>query len=167
MFHSRCRAFHPDGSLREEGLFAKGVREGKWNSWFPNGNIRSHRKYEQGRLHGTQQVYHDNGQLWLEYGMERGDYEGPHKTWYPDGALKARGTMHDGFISGEWDFSTRIDRVLMDELENNNTALYHLPDGAWRDGVLDYHVTVTDNGQPGIHSCMLGRCIQWSYSQVR
>lgn len=165
--HGPYRAFYPDGNLREEGLFAAGLRQGKWNSWFPNRNIRSHRNYADGRLDGQQQVYHPNGQLWLEYGMAHGEYEGAHKTWYPEGDLKSSGTMSEGFISGEWDYSIRLSQLLMDELTRNNSALYRLPDGAWYDGLLDYHVTVTDNGQPGINSCLLGRCIQWEYSEIR
>jgi hypothetical protein len=162
------RSFYPDGSLREEGQFAKGLRLGKWNSWFPNGNIRSHRVYVNGRLDGLQQVYYSNGQLWLEYGMVRGEYEGPHRTWYPDGGLKASGTMHEGFISGEWDYAIRIGKSLMEHLDTYNSTYYHLPDGVWQDGVLNYHVSVTDTGVPGkMNSCMMGHCIQWAYSEVR
>lgn len=162
------RAFFPDGSLREEGLFAKGVREGKWTAWHTNGNIRSHRSYENGKLHGEQQVYLPNGQLWLQYGMANGEYEGPHKTWYPDGTLKASGTMHNGFIAGVWDYTIRIQPALIEHINEYNDTYYHLPAGIWQDGVISYRATVTDTGEPGpTNSCMLGRCIQWDYSEIK
>ena len=162
------RAFFPDGSLREEGLFSNGLREGKWNSWFPNRSIRSHRNYHQGKLHGLQQVYYSSGQLWLEYGMANGEYEGPHKTWYEDGELKASGTMHEGFISGEWDYTIRIQPALIEHINTYNEAYYHLPAGIWQDGVINYHVTVTDSCEPGpMNSCLFDRCIQWAFSDVR
>lgn len=162
------RAFYPNGDLREEGFFADGLRDGNWTSWYPNRNVRAHRTYVNGRLNGTQQVYYANGQQWLEYTMLRGDYEGPHRTWYADGALKATGTMHEGFISGEWDYAIRIRPTLVQELRTHNDAQYHLPGGVWKDGVISYHVTVTDNGQPGaMNSCMLGHCLQWAFSEVK
>ncbi|MBL7963717.1 MAG: hypothetical protein JNM31_07705 [Flavobacteriales bacterium] len=166
--HGPYRAFFPDGSLREEGFFAAGLREGKWNSWHPNGNIRSHRIYQQGRLHGRQQVHHANGKRWLEYTMAHGEYEGPHTTWYSDGELKASGTMHEGFISGEWEYHIRIQHALIAHLEKYNSTHYHLPVGVWKDGVISYQVAVTDTGERGaMNNCMLGRCIQWAYSYVR
>lgn len=165
--HGPYRAFFPDGHLREEGVFDHGLRTGNWNSWYPGGSIRSHWNYARGQLEGQQQVYHPNGQLWLQYGMERGEYEGDHKTWYPDGELKASGTMHEGFVRGVWDYAIRIDRTLMQELDMNNATLYHLPDGSWQDGVLRYHATVTDDGRPGNNTCLLGRCIQWTFSDIR
>lgn len=162
------RAFYPDGSLREEGLFAKGVREGKWTAWHANGNIRAHRNYKIGKLDGEQQVYLPSGQLWLQYGMERGEYEGPHKTWYADGTLKASGTMHEGFIAGVWDYTIRINPTLIAHIDQYNDAYYHLPAGIWQDGVISYRATVTDTGERGpMNSCMLGRCIQWTYSEIK
>lgn len=161
------RAYFPDGRLREEGRFAHGVREGPWAAWHPNGNIRSRRNYELGRLHGLQQVYCDNGQLWLEYGMERGEYEGAHKTWYPDGALKASGSMHQGIIRGEWDYHIRIRPALIAHLDQYNSTLHHLPDGAWKDGVISYHVTVRDTGERSPNGGLVWWAFRLEYSDVK
>ena len=99
--------------------------------------------------------------------MEKGEYQGIHKTWYTDGELKSRGNISAGFISGEWDYSIRIQQPLIEHLNTYNIQYYHLPEGVWQDGVLNYHVSVTDTNEPGINSCMFNRCIQWDYSDVK
>ena len=158
------RAFYPNGHLKEEGVFKNGLREDEWTCWFPNGNIRSHRSYAAGRLHGVQRVYYANGTLWLEYGMRRGEYEGPHTTWYDDGSVKAAGAMTDGFVSGEWDYTIRINSTLKKHLDEH-AASYDLPPAAWKDGTLSYHVTYTN--LPGEPNCLFNRCIQRAYSDVK
>jgi|GEM_PF-5696014 len=157
------RAFYPDGSLKEEGQFKVGLREGQWTSWFANRNIRSRRTYVGGLLDGMQHVYYENGVLFLEYGMSKGDYEGPHATYYDDGKVKASGTMKGGFVSGDWTYDLRINDTLKNYMDEH-AASFSFPASAWQDGVISYHVLYTeDTSQSG---CMLDRCIQWTYSDV-
>ena len=70
----------PELELHEQPMIKgdteNGKREGKWTSYFTNGNIQSECFYVDGLNHGSTKVYLENGQLLYEgeynYGSKSG-----------------------------------------------------------------------------------------------
>lgn len=47
----------------EKGSYILGLREGLWQSWYDNGQLRFRGSYTQGQAEGQHILYHDNGRL--------------------------------------------------------------------------------------------------------
>lgn len=71
--------FAENGNLLMKGkVTAEGDRDERWESYFPNGEIRSVMHYKDGIKHGQSEVYHYNGEL-----NYKGMYKNGHRagTW--------------------------------------------------------------------------------------
>ena len=156
------REFYADHGPKQEGQFIAGLREGEWTSWFPDGTLKSRRNYVNGLLHGRQLVYYPNGGLFLDYGMVNGDYSGEHATYYQDGRPKQRGMMKDGFIIGEWIYSTRINDTLRTYMDEHETS-FSFPPSVWADNHITYRVTYIY--EPSGEGCLLRKCIHSEISK--
>ncbi|MBL8001144.1 MAG: hypothetical protein JNL05_04200 [Flavobacteriales bacterium] len=51
------RAFHPDGQLREQGVFEDGMRTGEWRQWNAAGELQAVVHWKHGSLHGDSVAY--------------------------------------------------------------------------------------------------------------
>lgn len=54
---------YKNGLPKMRGQKVNGVRQGKWQSWHPNGAKASEVSYVDGKENGKYIVYHDNGQI--------------------------------------------------------------------------------------------------------
>ena len=59
--------YYDNGQKMSEYICTKGKITGLAASWFPNGYIRSHTDYKDGKRHGTHREYHNNYQLKIEH----------------------------------------------------------------------------------------------------
>lgn len=71
--------FGENGKLLMQGkVTPEGDRDEKWESYFPNGSVRSVMHYKEGMKHGKSKVYHFNGELNYEGMYKNGSRSG---TW--------------------------------------------------------------------------------------
>ena len=70
------------GNLIMRGERVNGRREGGWESYFPNGTLRSSGTFVNGVREGPTTVYHENGKIF---------YTG----WYKNGKPAGEWTFHD------------------------------------------------------------------------
>lgn len=71
--------FGENGKLLMQGkVTPEGDRDEKWESYFPNGKIRSIMHYQEGIKHGKSEVYHFNGELNYKGNYKKGSRSG---TW--------------------------------------------------------------------------------------
>lgn len=125
------RTFHIDGTPLARGFYtsidkqdySKSVFDGECIEYYPNGNFRSLRHYENGDLNGLQadyydngkpqlvttrtngeityiQVYLENGQLSKEMDIKQGQVHGEYKEYYESGVLGVYKTYVDGQEQG-------------------------------------------------------------------
>ncbi|AUX85943.1 hypothetical protein C3F34_07605 [Acinetobacter sp. ACNIH2] len=73
---------------------------GTFESYYPNGKIRSHIEYEDGSYHGKLIFWHANGLKEQESTMNYGIPDGEYRIWHPNGQLalsmKYKDDMQDG-----------------------------------------------------------------------
>jgi antitoxin component YwqK of YwqJK toxin-antitoxin module len=74
------RKFYEDGQLKQEAVYAEGMKNGLFQSWFPNG---------QRKIRGT---------------MENDRWNGSYEEWYEDGTPRIVGQYLLGKQHGEWRF---------------------------------------------------------------
>lgn len=109
--------YHNDGSISIIEKFDKGLRDGKWESYFPktasnseyqllstvtykndrktgiseefflNGQVSERVSYYNGEVDGTLIKYYDNGQIKERTEYKNGVKHGESKGWYEDGTL--------------------------------------------------------------------------------
>ena len=118
----------PDGSRRHDRSWALGEESGVWQSWHPNGVLRSTSSF--GAESGTMRFWHPNGVLaaegshtggtragvwtfWNESGVRQSEgsfslnrREGAWNFWADDGELSAAGLYAGGERVGEWYLSS-------------------------------------------------------------
>jgi antitoxin component YwqK of YwqJK toxin-antitoxin module len=166
----RHQQFHANQKILKRGLKAKiclvgsdnrcqadtkpkVVKHGKWQWWWPNGQLQAVRHYEMGSLSGVAQAWYANGTLrWTENYLEH-KLHGKSEHWYDNGQLKSRanfekGQQHGLFQSWWWN----------GKLSAQGEFVEGKPHGQWRQWYINGHknnLIVYQNGQKH------GRFVQW------
>lgn len=75
------------------------IKDGKWNTWFENGKMRSEEYYNKGTMTGAWKVWYDNGQLEsdINFTTAKASY------YYKNGTKQSEGGIASGMINtGKW-----------------------------------------------------------------
>jgi len=59
-------SFFLSGNLKEQGYFKKGLKNGKWITWYENGKIKDIKIWNRGTQVSTQKTYNDSSELILK-----------------------------------------------------------------------------------------------------
>jgi antitoxin component YwqK of YwqJK toxin-antitoxin module len=107
-------AWYDSGSLKLQGRYADGVRDGTWIDWYPNGRKSAETLYSAGRRNGSCKTWYENGQVASEATFRDGKEEGASFTWSPLGIKTAeenyRGGVRDG-TSTWWDDHGKLSQI--------------------------------------------------------
>jgi len=82
------------------GNLLKGKRDGKWVSYYDNGQKKAEENYKDGVEFGIEFMWYENGQKWFEGNMKDGKLDGLASRWYENGQKKSEITFKDGVIDG-------------------------------------------------------------------
>ena len=81
-------AYYPNKKKLMEGGFKDNLRDGKWTSWFENGNKWSEAVYNKGIRNGINITWYENGKKRYE-GIYQDDIKiGKWTFWYDNGQLQ-------------------------------------------------------------------------------
>lgn len=75
---------YPDGVIKMKGNYRSGLKEGEWQSFFPNGKLCSDEFFTAGYPDGKVTVYYDNEQEMYEGQYRNGKQCGIWKFWKKD-----------------------------------------------------------------------------------
>lgn len=78
----------------------KGQREGLYQSYFPNGQIREMANYDNGERFGIVQQWFSNGKPFELYTMSFGMRNGAAITWFSSGMIRCYENYKDGTLNG-------------------------------------------------------------------
>ncbi len=74
-----------------------GNRQGPFESYYDNGQLRAKCTYKDGKFDGSYEEYHKNGQLYKKCTYKNGKIEdGPYEEYYKNGQLYKKCTYKDG-----------------------------------------------------------------------
>ena len=82
---------HPNGLLKTQGNYKKGLRDGPWYSWYPSGHP------------------------WSETSFENGLKTGPTKTWFSNGKLRYDGFYAKDKPTGHWKFYDETGKLVQEK----------------------------------------------------
>ena len=87
------------------GKLKDGKNEGKWISWYPNGQKWSEETYKNGYSNGLSTSWYEDGQKKFEGTYKDGECDGLTTWWYGNGQKMYEGTYKDGESISEkhWD----------------------------------------------------------------
>jgi antitoxin component YwqK of YwqJK toxin-antitoxin module len=75
------------------------TRDGKWTTWYENGNLHSEANYDKGKMVGSWKTLYENGSTEAEINFSTGKAVYFHKN----GAKHSEGSIKDGMIqTGSW-----------------------------------------------------------------
>lgn len=95
-------AVNAANKLMERGMFKSGMKEGKWITWYENGNIRSVTSWHDGVRSGKFWLYSDSGKLRQE-GQYKNDLLTGRITSYDASGIKTVIVYNEGIARGKND----------------------------------------------------------------
>ena len=76
LLHGEFMGMTKENELLIKGYFDKGLKEGTWKSWFPDGQYHELAEYDEGVLDGDYRKYTDSGRLLQEGKYKKGAFFG-------------------------------------------------------------------------------------------
>ena len=94
-----------------------GKIEGKFKTWYPNGQLEFVGHKINGKQRGLHQSYHPNGQLQQEFILSGNGFDGTLRTYYPNGQIQFDGPYTNGVVTIYDSLGNEMARVTMGEKE--------------------------------------------------
>ncbi len=113
---------YSDGSPKVSAYYDKDKLNGEFKSWYPNGQLRCVRQYEDGKRVGVETVYYPDGKRYSQGDFRSGNY----KTYHRNGRIQ----------------------IAKDSLESDGTHHYYRWNSA---GILIESVPLFDGEMQGLH----------------
>ncbi len=99
--NGKWQYFFPNGNIKSEGSFVNGEKNGPWTYYYYNGKVKKTENYINGKDDGKQEEYYESGKLALEYYMTNGEINGKYSRYYMNGQLSETGEFNMGKRVGE------------------------------------------------------------------
>lgn len=88
LLHGSYLELYPNRTLKLKGGYNKGLKNGKWQSWYQSGESESVISWKDGLKNGEFRYYDDKGKL-REEGYYKSDMkDGQFSTFLPDGKIR-------------------------------------------------------------------------------
>jgi antitoxin component YwqK of YwqJK toxin-antitoxin module len=93
--------YNENGTIVSRGIINDdGSREGKWNHFFENGQVKSEGEYVNNRQHGVWQFYFKEGKKEQTGNFSNGYFDGEWTWFYPDGSVARKENYKSGKRDG-------------------------------------------------------------------
>ena len=92
----RHEEFYCNGTLKKEGYYQLGNRQGKWKSYYSRGNLKKKENFNNDILDGEMITWYRNGNKKEKGTFRNGKRNGIFFTWKEDGSLYSK----QSFING-------------------------------------------------------------------
>ncbi len=92
--------YYPNGKLKSERKYNKGKKFGNGKYYYDNGKIEADYNYKNNKRHGVCKEYHYSGKLRLEYEYKNGKKQGIEKRYYNNGQLSYEHSYKNGLRDG-------------------------------------------------------------------
>jgi len=98
--NGKAIGFYNSGEKLLECMYVDGQKQGIYQHWWPNGNLRYLFSFQRGKYQGKQLVYYPNGKLQGEKYYWTGKEEGPQKIWDSTGRLISNYAVKNNSVYG-------------------------------------------------------------------
>jgi len=94
----RTEEYFGNGTLKKEGYYQFGNKQGKWKSYYFNGKLKKKENFNKDKLDGTMIKWYQNGKKKEEGIFRNGKREGIFFSWKEDGSLYSKQSFVNGLI---------------------------------------------------------------------
>jgi len=94
--------YYKCGQIKEIVPYKNGVKTGKGQVFFENGDVKVDYYLKDSELEGDHISYYKNGQISNQYSIVSGKSNGMYYSYYMDGQLEEEGNYDNDSLSGEW-----------------------------------------------------------------
>lgn len=94
--------FFPEGSVKMEGKYVNGLREGTWKTYDIIGKTASEENWAGGFRSGPQKTFYSNGKLRLTYSCDSSKISGKVVRYFRNGHVSMIGYYNAEGATGEW-----------------------------------------------------------------
>ncbi|MDR0437601.1 MAG: hypothetical protein LBH22_04780 [Bacteroidales bacterium] len=111
LFQNQWKEFYSHGAVKAEGRYRNGKRVGKWQFYFPTGELEQVGHFSNnGEYDGEWTWYHPNGQLHIIQTYMNGLADGRFSEFSSNGEPIAEGDYIEGERHGNWFINTGFER---------------------------------------------------------
>ena len=97
-------SFHLNGQLKVKENFKDGKEDGLSETYDENGQLSQKGNYKDGKRDGLWESYHDNGQLQKKENYKKDGTQDGLETYHDNGQLSSKANFKDGGIDGLWEW---------------------------------------------------------------
>ena len=94
--------WYGNGQLKEKGSYVNGEEQGIWKRWYDNGQLEEKGNYVNGQKQEIWEQWYGNGQLRKKGSYVNGEEQGIWKEWHDNGQLRKKGSYVNGGKQGIW-----------------------------------------------------------------
>ena len=94
----RQEEYFGNGTLKKEGHYQFGSRQGKWKSYYSSGNLKKEQNFNNDKLDGEMITWHQNGKKKEKGIFHNGKREGIFFSWNEDGSLYLKQSFVNGLM---------------------------------------------------------------------
>jgi len=94
--HGPTVIYHEDGTKKEAGNYAKGLRRGQWKEWYPDGKLKRDALYGDDDVVTWTLYAEETGTKWIEGAYKHQREHGKFAEYYAGGQKMAEGEYIDG-----------------------------------------------------------------------
>ena len=94
----RQEEYFGNGTLKKEGHYQFGSRQGKWKSYYSSGNLKKEENFNNDKLDGEMITWHQNGKKKEKGIFHNGKREGIFFSWNEDGSLYLKQSFVNGLM---------------------------------------------------------------------
>ena len=85
-------------------FYKDGKADGRWITFYKNGNIKSIVNWSDGKFNGKYILYNNDGKKILETYYVDSQENGPYYVYYDNGILRIKGEYISGNPTGKWEY---------------------------------------------------------------
>ena len=94
----RQEEYFNNGTLKKEGYYQFGNKQGKWKSYFSSGNLKKEENFNNDKLDGEMITWHQNGKKKEKGNFRNGKREGIFFSWKENGSLYSKKSFVNGLM---------------------------------------------------------------------
>lgn len=95
-------SFYQNGNIKSEGFYQNNNPTGYWNYYYEGGKLKMRGQLKGNSNYGLWKYYYENGQLSMEGNIYNGKREGEWRFYFESGPKKSRGNFKKGEKTGIW-----------------------------------------------------------------
>ena len=94
----RTEEYFGNGTLKKEGYYQFGNKQGAWKSYYSSGNLKKKENFNKDKLDGEMIEWHQNGKKKEKGVFRNGRREGIFFSWKEDGSLYSKQSFVNGLM---------------------------------------------------------------------